>query len=493
VERRANGTFRCLLTLRDGTLSGRIDLPTARTIDEARAMTRALQMTEDRDHTLYHAKAAAALAPSARSFAGEGTADAWWASYIAQKAVGEGHRRVEKSAWKKWISPVIGSIAMSELRPADVERVRDGLDAAVDDGRIAAGTAENIWATLTTAMTAATNAKDRALRVHLPPTFVRPVTDGILPPKGGRDRARPWLYPSEWLAIASCAEVPPEWRRVYAIALYTGLRPGELRVLTWDDLELDAGLVRVSKAWDLDARRVKETKTARGHRVVPIQPAIAHLLVRPEGARGTDLVVDIPWQKLAPRLRGHLRLAGVRRPRLFASSATELALDFRALRDTYATWRALEGVEALSLRREMGHESLETTDRYVKEARTVRASAIGEPFPAFAVGASGESHTIIHTAPDAGGFHRGKMAPTAGLEPAWADSIPQKLRAAAQSATQERPTSVEFLTRISRECEVDPLPLLPMQTTARGAEVALYDVVDRADLEALTRPEGDDS
>lgn len=481
VERRRDGTFRCILTLRDGTLSGRIDLPTARTVEEARAMTLALQTAEDRDHTVYAAKLAAATARTAPRAL---TADAWWAEYIASKPVGEGHRRVERGAWKKWISPVLGALPMADLRPADVERVRDGLDAAVDDGRIASGTAENIWATLTTAMRSATNAKDRALRVHVPPVFARPITDGILPPRGGRDRARPWLYPSEWLALAACAEVPPEWRRVYAIALYTGLRPGELRVLTWDDVELEAGLVRVSKAWDLDARRVKETKTLRGHRVVPLQRAIAHLLVRPDGARGSDLVVDIPWQRLAPRLRGHLKLAGVRRPRLFASSSTELALDFRALRDTYATWRALDGVEAFALRREMGHESLETTDRYVKEAGTVRSAGIGRPFPAFAEARAGQSHTILDgRAPDDPGT-RGGMAPTAGLEPAENGAISQKLHGSGLSHELGR-------------AEIGPVthtklpPVGGEPTTLRHAEMALYDVADRADLEALRGPEGD--
>lgn len=119
----------------------------------------------------------------------------------------------------------------------------------------------------------------------------------------------------------------------------------------------------------------------------------------------------------------------------------------------------------------------------------VESEVDARPFPAFA---SGQSHTILGArAPEDPGTRDG-MAPTAGLEPARSDSIPKKLRAAAQSTTPEGPTSAEFLTRISYECEADPFPLPPLQTTARGAEVALYDVIDRADLEALTRPEGDD-
>ncbi len=44
----------------------------------------------------------------------------------------------------------------------------------------------------------------------------------------GDVRQRPWLYPNEWKQVATCAAVPVEWRQLYALAVYTGLRPGEV-------------------------------------------------------------------------------------------------------------------------------------------------------------------------------------------------------------------------------------------------------------------------
>lgn len=384
IEKRPNGTFAARVTMKDGRRSARIELRDATTEAQARAIAQTLQLAEDRSHALYIESLTRKGQPRPDEPAREGTSDAWWAIYIETKVCGEGHRRIERGAWKKWISPVLGHLVMATLRPEDIERVRDKLDAAIDAGEITSGTAENVWSTLTTAMTAATNSKDRVrLRVHLPPRFPVPVHTGILPPRGGDDRVRPWLYPSEWLTLASCAEVPEEWRRVYALALYTGLRPNELRVLTWDDLELDAGLLRVARAWDVEAREEKAPKTRGGMRTIPIRPELRALLVRPPGVAGRARIVTGTMRKIAERLRAHLRLAGVRRARLFVSSATELPIDFRALRDTYATWRAIEGVEAYALRRELGHESLETTDRYIKAAGTVRGATIGPPFPAF--------------------------------------------------------------------------------------------------------------
>ena len=45
-----------------------------------------------------------------------------------------------------------------------------------------------------------------------------------------------FLYPSEFLRFVNCDEVPIAWRRSVAIAVYTYLRAGELRVLRWEDV-----------------------------------------------------------------------------------------------------------------------------------------------------------------------------------------------------------------------------------------------------------------
>ena len=124
---------------------------------------------------------------------------------------------------------------------------------------------------------AAYAAPDRSLRVHAAPLHF-----GLLPPKRGDSRQRPWLYPSEWAKVAAAAEVPVEWRQLYALALYTGLRPGELRALTWADVDLKARALTVSKA-DERASGVKAPKTLRERRVVPLHEHLVPLL---EALRG---------------------------------------------------------------------------------------------------------------------------------------------------------------------------------------------------------------
>lgn len=388
------------LRLRDGTKSPRMAAPAGMTQVQASAWLAGLQAAEDADHAVYLAKVERARAVAAgRGEACEGeTCDAWFRRYVGGKECGAGHRRVSASVWKVWISPIIGSRPIASLGRDDLEDVRDHLDRAMAEGTTRASSAANVWSVLTSAMRAAYAGKDRGLRVH-----TTPISAGILPPRGGRARARPWLYPSEWAQLAACEAVPAEWRVLYAIALYTGLRPNELRSLTWSDVDLEARVLRVTKAWDPEARVVGPPKTPEAARTIPIRAPLADVL-RPGAPH--ELVAPAHWRKVAERFRGHLRAAGVLRPRLYASNATEEQIDFRSLRDTFATWRALEGADPFALKRELGHRDLATSDAYVKAAAGYSTATLGAPFPACFGPPSGPP------APK----RRRRMAPTVGLE-----------------------------------------------------------------------------
>lgn len=74
-----------------------------------------------------------------------------------------------------------------------------------------------------------------------------------------------------------------------------------------------------------------------------------------------------------------LRTAGVHAPRLWAKTATHLPVDFRCLRDTYATGQALAGLDIHKLMRRTGPEDYATKLRYAKIAESV-ALTVGLPF-----------------------------------------------------------------------------------------------------------------
>jgi integrase len=400
-------SYRGRLLLADGSRSPRFALTAGLTEAEARHEVAKFQAQEDATGQVLAAmrdrareKAAKALAPHDLE-----TADAWFARYLPTKECGAGHRRTTRQWWAMWISPVLGAKPVASLTRDDLEDVRDALDVAIAEGRIRSASARNIWSILTSAMKAASAAKDRSLRVHAAPLHF-----GILPPKRTASRQRPWLFPREWSALASCEAIPLVERQVFAIALYTGLRPGELWALTWGDVDLESRTLSVSKATDDESDNAKAPKTAEGQRIVPIHPNLLPLLAAMKGAPSA-LVVPRVVQNMGKRFRARLAEAGITRPRLTASTPTEEPADFRSLRDSYATWLAILGTSTDVVKRRMGHRDLATTERYIKAAEAFDADGVGEPFPPLPAGlllpsAGGPFQDPFQGAPEGAGFPR---------------------------------------------------------------------------------------
>jgi integrase len=289
--------------------------------DQARAHVAGIQALEDASRKLLAAKQEAERrsAQSAGIAIDGESSDAWHARFLASRAGEVGNVKDSRGRWRKWGSPFIGTKPIALVTRDDIEAIRDGLDAAVadfkahvrprkrDDRRLMPKSAQNIWAVVATAFKSARQAKRATgLRVRED----NPCTN-VLPPTNGDSRRKTWIYPSEFLQLVSCKDVPLEWRELYTIACYVYLRPGELYELRWKDVDLDSEVVTVSRAWDWEEREVKEPKTTNGNRDVPIPPALLPLLTRMREGKGhDDKVVPVMAitgeNKGAKRLRAHL-------------------------------------------------------------------------------------------------------------------------------------------------------------------------------------------
>src|SRR5690606_4057642 len=127
-----------------------------------------------------------------------------------------------------------------------------------------------------------------------------------------------------------------------AIAVYTYLRAGELRVLRWEDVDLEHAVIHVHRAFDRTTGGVKSTKGRRA-RPVPIEPELLPLLhaMRAE-AGGVGLVIELPSERdLARGLRRYLTKAQVLRSSLHDGAETKRRIVFHDLRGTGVTWMAV--------------------------------------------------------------------------------------------------------------------------------------------------------
>jgi integrase len=80
--------------------------------------------------------------------------------------------------------------------------------------------------------------------------------------------ARTRIEPST-TAEALIAALPESEQAFWALALFAGVRRGELRGLQVDDIDFDDGLVRVRRGWD-DLEGEIDPKTFAGARDIPI-------------------------------------------------------------------------------------------------------------------------------------------------------------------------------------------------------------------------------
>lgn len=140
----------------------------------------------------------------------------------------------------------------------------------------------------------------------------------------------------------------PERALLYRIALYTGLRKGEIAALRVRDLRLDDQRPTLH----LEGRFTKNKKDA----VLPLVPFLADLLrTHCQGKASDARVIAVPT-KVNLRIRKDLLVAGI----AFKDESGRYA-DFHALRKCTATLLALGGVHPRIAQQILRHSSIDLT------------------------------------------------------------------------------------------------------------------------------------
>jgi len=332
---------------------------------------------------------AASLAPQVRAASAAGsspleTVEAYsvrWCVWRERKGLGcvDGDRQL----LARHILPAIGKRDVRTIARDDLKRLITALDKKAARGKSADGkpfawkTAVNAWGVARALFRDAQKAKDVTLCVREDNP-----AEGVAGPDVGAKKAKTYLWPSEFLTLAGSERVPVRWGRLFALAVYTFARAGELAALKWSDVDLEHGTIHVHQSNDRVRKRgIKATKSETARRI-PVEPELAPLLaaMRRE-AGGKGLVFRMPSAGvLSYKLKRYLERAGVERSDLFASDATRKAVTFHDLRATGITWMAARGDDPLRIMQRAGHADFETTKIYLREAENL-AKAFGTVFP----------------------------------------------------------------------------------------------------------------
>jgi integrase len=175
-------------------------------------------------------------------------------------------------------------------------------------------------------------------------------------PRQGRKRLRTLSREEiERLLVAAS----DRWRVLLQTAIFTGLRSGELLGLRWQDVDLDAGLIRVRCQLGRDGERV-ELKTEAARRDVHLAPTLvktlaAQRLSSPWSADGDPVFASETGGVLDRR---NMTRRGVEAA---AKRAGLTAVSMHALRHTYASVLIAGGANVKFCQAMLGHTSAAMT------------------------------------------------------------------------------------------------------------------------------------
>jgi integrase len=377
MPRKATGTiqwagdhYKARITLNDGSREW-LHLRPGLTEEDARAKARGASERARRENRVKerHRSGGASAAVE--------TLEEWCGRWLEERDA-KGHANTDSEKWNlgKYMFPRFGDDAVTAITRDDIESIVEDLDRRIATGQIGWKTAWNVWSIVTTMFADATNSKVRALRVRKD----NPALGVRGPDRGGR-KTKSYLYPSEFLALVSSPRVPLADRRLFALAVYLFVRPGELEALTWNDFDIEHGSVDIHQS--LNRKKGVETTTkTEAPRKNPLEPELVPLLrVMHDDAGGKGRVAPRMLAKLAPFLRRCLGLANVKRAALFTNTKTVKQITFYDLRATGITWMAVRGDKPEVIKRRAGHTRYETSEGYIREAENLNPKTFGTPFP----------------------------------------------------------------------------------------------------------------
>lgn len=249
-----------------------------------------------------------------------------------------------KAQVKNHITPALGRIPLRKLSPDHVAKFY----ADLEKNGVSASIREAIHLRL-----------HRALAVALKRGLVlRNVTDAVDRPKRRSNPIRVLNLDEirRFLAAASSDRLYP----LYVVAIYTGLRQGELFALQWSDVDLEAETLTVHGTLKIVQGEVKicEPKTAKGRRRLGLPKAALDALrsLRGDGERSGFVFTDTDG--------GPLRRANVtiRSFHPILKKAELPQIHFHALRHCHASLLAtVPGINPKIISERLGHASIDIT------------------------------------------------------------------------------------------------------------------------------------
>lgn len=300
------------------------------------------------------------------------TFDAFWHNHyfpVCEATKKRGSHQAEHYLYTGWIKPVVGQMRLLDIRPLHLRKLRDSMAKA---GRAPASIKyafavfQQVWnmARADGYVQGDSPSKDKTCKLA----------------KFDNQKVR-YLTPGEADALlAKLQEISPKVADMAGISLHCGLRAGELFGLTWADLDLDRGSLRLRDTKAGDSRTVPLTDTAK--QVLTRRFNAEKDARRKAEDKGTDrLKVELVFPG-----RGGKQITSISATFDRAVNALKLnaevtdrrqKLTFHSLRHSCASLLVQSGVPLYTVSKILGHKTMRMTERYSHLAQDDLRHALG--------------------------------------------------------------------------------------------------------------------
>lgn len=146
---------------------------------------------------------------------------------------------------------------------------------------------------------------------------------------------------------------------IWVVALFTGMRSGELYALKWSDVDIENGTISVSKSWS-SKNGFTSTKNQK-MRIVPISGELSSFLKELKIERGQ-------YEFVLPHPAEWTRGDAAKVLKCFCKSIQITEIRFHDLRATFITNLLARGESLARVMAIVGHADMETTNVYLRKS-----------------------------------------------------------------------------------------------------------------------------